>query len=76
MILTRTKQFAKEGITILSNICGVPTYDPQFLIGTDYAHPIGGPDKTVGFVKAIELPDAQCEKIMWKNAAGLFKLDL
>lgn len=48
----------------------------HLLIGTDYPHPIGGPDRAVGFVKALELPDAQCEKILWKHAAGLFKLDL
>jgi len=48
----------------------------HLLIGTDYAHPIGGPDKAVGFVKALELTDAQCEKILWKNAARLFNLDL
>lgn len=35
-----------------------------------------GPDKAVGFVKALELPDEQCEKTLWKNSAGLFKLDL
>jgi aminocarboxymuconate-semialdehyde decarboxylase len=47
----------------------------RLLIGTDYAHPIGGPQKVVGFVKGLDLPKAQFEKIMWKNAAKLFKLD-
>jgi len=27
-------------------------------------------------IEALELPDAQCEKILWKHAAGLLKLDL
>lgn len=48
----------------------------HLVIGTDYAHPIGGPDKVEGFVRALDLPPAQCEEILWRNAAGLFHLDV
>jgi aminocarboxymuconate-semialdehyde decarboxylase len=47
----------------------------HILIGTDYAHPIGGPERVIGFVKDLGLPEIDYEKILWKNAAELFKLD-
>ena len=46
----------------------------HLLIGTDYAHPIGGPERAAKFVKALKLPKEDNEKIFWKNAAKLFKL--
>ena len=46
----------------------------RLLIGTDYAHPIGGPERVAKFVKALKLPKDDVEKIFWKNAAKLFKL--
>ena len=62
---------------MLAMRCALEFMGPDhLLIGTDRPHPIGGPDKVVGFVKALELPDEQCEKIPWKNVDGLFKLDL
>jgi aminocarboxymuconate-semialdehyde decarboxylase len=48
----------------------------HLLIGTDYAHPIGGPEKVVDYVKQLGLPPEDFEKILWKNAAKLFKLDI
>jgi aminocarboxymuconate-semialdehyde decarboxylase len=48
----------------------------HILLGTDYAHPIGGPDKIIGFVKDLCLSDEDYEKILWKNAARLFNLEL
>ncbi len=48
----------------------------HILTGTDYAHPIGGPEKIVGCVKDLHLSAEDEEKILWKNAAQLFKLDL
>jgi predicted TIM-barrel fold metal-dependent hydrolase len=44
-------------------------------MGTDYAHPIGGPEKVVGFIKDLGLPEEDTEKILWENAVKLFKLD-
>jgi predicted TIM-barrel fold metal-dependent hydrolase len=46
----------------------------RLLIGTDYAHPIGGPEKVGQFVRDLKLPKKDVEKIFWKNAAKLFKL--
>jgi aminocarboxymuconate-semialdehyde decarboxylase len=46
----------------------------HLLIGTDYAHPIGGPDRVGKFVKDLKLPKKDAEKVFWKNAAKLFKL--
>lgn len=48
----------------------------HILIGTDYAHPIGGPERIIGFTKALQLSEEDYEKILWKNAAKLFKLEL
>jgi len=47
----------------------------HILIGTDYAHPIGGPERVVESIKSLGLKEEDVEKIMWKNAAGLFKID-
>jgi aminocarboxymuconate-semialdehyde decarboxylase len=56
--------------------CALEFLGPDhILIGTDYAHPIGGPERVVGFVRDLRLPKKDCEKILWKNAARLFKLD-
>lgn len=46
----------------------------HILIGTDYAHPIGGPERVVDFVNALGLSDDEKEKILWKNAVNLFKI--
>lgn len=46
----------------------------RLLIGTDYAHPIGGPDKVGRFVNDLKLPKKDVKKIFWRNAAKLFKL--
>jgi len=48
----------------------------HILIGTDYAHPIGGPERIIGFVKDLQLSEEDYEKILWKNAVQLFKLDV
>jgi aminocarboxymuconate-semialdehyde decarboxylase len=56
--------------------CALEFLGPDhILMGTDYAHPIGGPEKVVGFVKDLGLPKAETEKILWKNAVKLFKLE-
>ena len=47
----------------------------HILLGTDYAHPIGGPERIVESVKALRLPAGDEEKIFWKNATLIFKLD-
>ncbi len=57
--------------------CALEYLGPDhLLIGTDYAHPIGGPERVVGFVKQLGLPEKDYEKILWGNADQLFKLDL
>jgi aminocarboxymuconate-semialdehyde decarboxylase len=48
----------------------------HIMVGTDYAHPIGGPEKVMGFVKGLDLSPEDYEKIAWRNAAKLFRLDL
>lgn len=56
--------------------CALEFLGPEhILIGTDYAHPIGGPEKVVGFVKGLGLSQEETEKILWKNSAKLFKLE-
>jgi predicted TIM-barrel fold metal-dependent hydrolase len=44
------------------------------MVGTDYAHPIGGPERVVGFVEDLHLSNEDFEKIMFRNAELLFKL--
>jgi aminocarboxymuconate-semialdehyde decarboxylase len=56
--------------------CALEFLGPDhILMGTDYAHPIGGPERVVGFIKDLGLPEEATEKILWKNAVKLFKLD-
>lgn len=56
--------------------CALDFVGPDhLLIGTDYAHPDGGADKVVQFVKELHLSEEDYEKVLWKNAAKLFKLD-
>ncbi len=56
--------------------CALEFLGPDhILVGTDYAHPIGGPERIIGCVKDLGLPPGDEEKILWKNAAQLFKLD-
>jgi aminocarboxymuconate-semialdehyde decarboxylase len=56
--------------------CALEFLGPDhILMGTDYAHPIGGPEKVVGFIKDLGLPEEDTEKILRKNAVKLFKLD-
>jgi aminocarboxymuconate-semialdehyde decarboxylase len=47
----------------------------HLLIGTDYAHPDGGADKVLRFIKDLRLSDEDNEKILWRNATKLFRLD-
>jgi len=47
----------------------------RLMVGTDYAHPIGGPDRIMAFVRDLKLPEEGQEKILWRNAARLFKVD-
>jgi predicted TIM-barrel fold metal-dependent hydrolase len=54
--------------------CALLCPDP-ILMSPDYAHPIGGPEKGVGFVKDWSTPEEDTEKVLWKNAVKLFKLD-
>lgn len=55
--------------------CALDFMGPDhILIGTDYAHPDGGPEKACRFVEMLGLPDEDYEKILWKNATKLFKL--
>lgn len=56
--------------------CALEFLGPDhILIGTDYAHPIGGPERVMGFVKDLDLGEENTEKILWKNAAALFRLE-
>ena len=56
--------------------CALEFLGPDhILMGTDYAHPIGGPERVVGFIKDLGLPEEDTEKILRKNAVKLFKLD-
>ncbi len=48
----------------------------HIMIGSDYAHPIGGPTRAIESVKALGLSADDTERIMWKNAAKLYKLDM
>ncbi len=47
----------------------------HLLIGTDYAHPIGGPDKVAQYVNDLGLSQEDTEKIFYKNAMKLFKIE-
>ncbi len=47
----------------------------HLLIGTDYAHPIGGPTKAAEFVRKLQLSQEDTEKIFYKNAMKLFHID-
>lgn len=47
----------------------------HIMVGTDYAHPIGGPEKIMGFIKELGLPQEDFEKVLWKNAAKVFRLE-
>lgn len=42
------------------------------MIGTDYAHPIGGPERVMTFVEALGLEEEDREKIFYRNAEKLF----
>ena len=56
--------------------CALDFVGPDhLLIGTDYAHPDGGPEKVVRCVKELRLSEDDYEKILWRNAAELFNLD-
>lgn len=48
----------------------------HLVIGTDYAHPIGGPDKVAKFVNDLGLSKEDNEKIFYKNAAKLFHIEV
>jgi len=57
--------------------CALEFLGPDhILVGTDYAHPIGGPERVIDCIKDLGLPAETEEKILWKNAAQLFKLTL
>lgn len=57
--------------------CALDFVGPDhILIGTDYAHPIGGPDRIVGFVNQLGLGQEDNEKVFYKNAARIFHLDV
>jgi len=46
----------------------------RLMIGTDYAHPIGGPKRAIDSIKSLNLGIEEMEKIMWRNAAQLYRL--
>jgi aminocarboxymuconate-semialdehyde decarboxylase len=48
----------------------------HLMIGTDYAHPIGGPEKVAQFVNDLNLGQEDNEKIFYKNAAKLFRIEV
>jgi aminocarboxymuconate-semialdehyde decarboxylase len=56
--------------------CALEFLGPDhILIGTDYANSIKDPEIVIRFVKDLDLLEEETEKILWKNAAKLFKLD-
>ena len=56
--------------------CALEFMGPDhLLIGTDYAHPIGGPEKVAEFVNKLGLSQEDAEKIFYKNAMKLFKVE-
>jgi aminocarboxymuconate-semialdehyde decarboxylase len=56
--------------------CALEFLGPDhILMGTDYAHPVGGPERVVHFIKDLGLPEEETEKILWKNAVKLFRLN-
>jgi aminocarboxymuconate-semialdehyde decarboxylase len=56
--------------------CALEFMGPEhLLIGTDYAHPIGGPDKVAQFVNDLGLSQEDAEKIFYRNAMKLFNIE-
>ena len=56
--------------------CALEFLGPDhILVGTDYAHPIGGPERVVGYVRDLGLSEEDTEKILWRNARKIFKLE-
>jgi aminocarboxymuconate-semialdehyde decarboxylase len=55
--------------------CALEFLGPDhILLGTDYAHPIGGPDKVMAYIDQLELDEESRAKIFHKNAERLFRL--
>ena len=46
----------------------------HILLGTDYAHPVGDPERAIASVKDLGLPREETDKILGGNAARLFGL--
>jgi len=46
----------------------------HILLGTDYAHPVGGPERAIASVKELGLSVDETAKILGGNAARLFSL--
>jgi predicted TIM-barrel fold metal-dependent hydrolase len=56
--------------------CALQFMGPDhLLIGTDYAHPIGGPERAARFVNDLGLSREDSEKIFYKNAMKLFRIE-
>lgn len=57
--------------------CALEFMGPDhLLIGTDYAHPIGGPEKIAQYVEMLDLSEEDREKISYKNAMRLFHIEI
>lgn len=48
----------------------------HLMVGTDYAHPIGGPERIPGFIEKLGLSEEDKEKIYYKNAMKLFNIEI
>ncbi|MCX8023096.1 MAG: amidohydrolase [Syntrophorhabdaceae bacterium] len=48
----------------------------RLMVGTDYAHPIGGPERALNSIKSLGLDPDDIDKIMGGNAARLYNIPL
>jgi hypothetical protein len=65
------ERFMRNQVEEMLTWAGEPRY---MLYGTDW--PICAMDSYLQFMSELELPKASMEKIMWRNAAELFKIDV
>lgn len=65
------ERYMKKEIEEMITYAGDPDY---LLYGTDW--PISNMDSYLKFMNQLDLPDEKKERIRWKNAAALFKIDV
>ena len=67
----RFEKYMLQQVREMIMYAGEPGY---LLYGTDW--PISSMETYINFMKGLDIAPASYEKIMWKNAAGLFRIDL